>query len=362
MEESLYGFQNLDHLSPSVCSIGAQICVGHPNSIPAYTMPYYYEVSPNGPSPSSVSTGKSQLRKSLPADTGNWFHCLPRFRQAFGPVLSSVPKEKRLPTLTIVKNKGHENLTLGTGQKRFLVFDKSGDQTTLLYSCCGIGAPTPPLNSWNQEIPANCNWLKDGPVAKGDTVSPLEPFLADELGEHQNDGVESDIHEDTEELNALLYSDDDYLEDKEETSTGHSPSIMAAHRVQCSFDTEGEDVASCAGTTKRRKLLHGGYRSPAIMEAELVDTASSFKCTSRSDSDGDAESCWGNSGCQFSKGLESFSGKERSRKENIRDAIHILEKVIPDGEGKDTMDIIDEAISYLKSLKAKAKDLGFDAL
>lgn len=362
MEESLYRFQNLDHRSPKAYPIGAQVCVGHPNNMPAYMKPYHYAASPNGPSPLFVSTGLSQLRANQPDDSGSWFYSLPPFRQAFGPLLSSVPEEKKLPVETIGKNEGHENMTLGTGQKQYLVFDQSGDHTTLLYSS-GTGPPIPPLNAWNQAIPASCTWLKGGPVAKGDSVSPLEPFLAEELDDHEKDGVESDMHEDTEELNALLYSDDDYSEDEEETSTGHSPSTMTAHRVQSLFDAEGRELSSCAGTAKRKKLLDGGYSTPsAIVEAELVDTASSLKCASRHNSDNDAESYCGNSDDQFSEGFDSFSGKKRSRTANIRDTIRLLQKVVPDGQGKDTMDIIDEAIDYLKSLKAKAKDLGLDAL
>ncbi|GAA0162801.1 basic helix-loop-helix transcription factor [Lithospermum erythrorhizon] len=355
MEESLYRFQNPDHRSPNINWIGAQLCVGQPNSIPGYMKPYYYEVSPNGPSPMFPSTGASQVRTSQPDGTANQFYSLPPFRQAFG-------QEKKPPTGTIGKN-GHEILTLGTGQKRFLVFDQSGDQTTLLYSS-RIGSPVPPLNSWNQEVSAKCNWLKDGPISKGNSVSPLEPFLADGLDEHQNAGVENDMHEDTEELNALLYSDDDYSEDDEETSTGHSPSPMTACREHCLFDSKGnEEVDSCAGTTKRKKLLDGGYTTPSsIMKAELVDTASSLKCASHPDLKDDAESNCDNGDDQISKRFDSLSGKKRSRKENIRDTVRILQKMIPGGQGKYTMDIIDEAIDYLKSLKAKAKDLGLCTL
>ncbi|GAA0148155.1 hypothetical protein LIER_07676 [Lithospermum erythrorhizon] len=363
MEESLHRFQNLDHRSPNINLFGAQVCVGHPNSIPAYMKQHYNEVSPNGLSPSFASTGPSQLRASQPDDTGNGFCSFRRFHQTFGPVLSPVPEGNKLPTGTIGKNEGQGNLTLGTSQKRFLVFDQSGDQTTLLYSS-RIGTPIQPLYSCNPEFPAtNCKWRKDGPVGIGNTVSPLDPFLSDVLDEHQNEGVESEMHEDTEELNALLYSDDDYSEDEEETSTGHSPSTMTAHRVQCLFNAEGEEVASCAGTNKRKKLLHGGYSTPsALIKAELLDTASSLKCASRLDSEDDAESSCGNSGDQFSRGLDSSSGNKRTRKENICDTIRILQKVIPNAQGKDTMDVIDEAINYLKSLKAKAKDLGLDAL
>ena len=57
------------------------------------------------------------------------------------------------------------------------------------------------------------------------------------------------IMEDTEELNALLYSDDDSedTEDGKVTSTGHSPNAMTAHDEQ--FMGGFEELAS---SKKRR--------------------------------------------------------------------------------------------------------------
>lgn len=58
----------------------------------------------------------------------------------------------------------------------------------------------------------------------------------------------------------------------------------------------------------------------------------------------------------------SLSGNQRSSKEKIRETISILESIIPDGKGKVTIVVIDEAIHYLRSLKDKAKALGLDTL
>ncbi|CAL5379034.1 unnamed protein product [Camellia sinensis] len=103
----------------------------------------------------------------------------------------------------------------------------------------------------------------------------------------------SEIHEDTEELNALLYSDDeygdgDYSEDGEEASTGHSPSMMTLYA-----------------------LFDGGYDVPPLMNT----AASSVKPQKCFDYEDDAQSSCAdgkNSGLGES-GL--FSGNKRSRTE-----------------------------------------------
>ncbi|KAK0576830.1 hypothetical protein LWI29_023981 [Acer saccharum] len=139
------------------------------------------------------------------------------------------------------------------------------------------------------------------------------------------------MHEDTEELNALLYSDDDsdYTDDDEVTSTGHSPSTMTAHEKLDWFEGSTEEVASSAGPTKKRN--------------------------------DDAESSCANSQYPRCGEMGSLSGNKRMRNEKIRETVNVLRSIIPGGKGKDTMVVIDEAIDYLKSLKLKAKAFGLDS-
>ncbi|KAJ8561403.1 hypothetical protein K7X08_027593 [Anisodus acutangulus] len=308
--------------------------IGQQNSVPIHMTPYSNEVPVKRDSPFSFS-GLLESKASQPTEPHNWFYSLPRFHQGFAPVLST---------------KEEANAGPGSAQKRFLVFDQSGDQTTLLYSSPN-GTPVQCLPFWGPNAAAPCNLIKEGPQIKRNGVFPSGHYPCGEYyEENHRDDVESEVHEDTEELNALLYSDDgdSYSEDGEVVSTYHSPNTMTAHDL----DEMGEEVDSSEWQTKRRKQLDGGF-----------DTATSAKPFTCSDLEDDAEcSCGGNSDNIKVSESVSLSGKKRPRKDQILETISILQKIIPGGKGKDSMDVIDEAICYLRSLKVKAKSLGLDTL
>nr|GFC29049.1 transcription factor bHLH145-like [Tanacetum cinerariifolium] len=232
-------------------------------------------------------------------------------------------------------------------QKKFLVFDQSGDQTTLIYSS-GVGtAPAryqyPSLN--NNPKPQYGSY----PVHVDETIK-----------EDNGNDSSSEMREDTEELNALLYSDDDdddeeneYNCENEETSTGHSPSSMIRFGEQKLENVIGEEeeVASSGGPTKRRKLEDDGN-----IITSLEDTASSGKS---------GIYCSGNDGNGvFEEEFSSFScGNKRPRIEKMKETINLIQNLIPgDKSGKNAIMVIDEAIQYLRDLKVKAKALGLDSL
>ncbi|XP_009597068.1 transcription factor bHLH143 [Nicotiana tabacum] len=328
--------------------------IGQQYSFPTYMTPQSNEVPMNGNSPFFTFSGLLQSKSSQPTEPLNWLYCSPPFYQGVARVSTSLPEEKLAPQAIEYPNAG-----TASAQKRFLVFDQSGDQTTLIYSsanatpvqCPASLIPTPP---------ALYDLVKVDPEIKKNEASPFGHFLSDEYFEESTrDDVESEMREDTEELNALLYSDDDnyYSEDDEETSTGHSPSTMTTHDLPEWFDERGEEVASSAGPTKRHKLLDGSYDAPS-----LRDTTTSAKAYTCSDLEDDAQSSCGNGFDQVSGAQCSPSGKKRLRKDKIRDTISILQEIIPGGKGKDSMVVIDEAIRYLRSLKVKAKSLGLDSL
>ncbi|WZZ37345.1 hypothetical protein YC2023_020746 [Brassica napus] len=160
----------------------------------------------------------------------------------------------------------------GGAQKGLMILDQSGNQTRLLQ--CPF-----PL-----------------------TAEPVK--LSEEFDE--NYGKESEMHEDTEEINALLYSDDDYDDedcesDDEVMSTGHSPyQQVCKKRVSEEID----------GPCKRQKLL----------DISQEDTGS---------------------------GLSD----EQSRKDKIHTALKILESIVPGAKGNQALLLLDEAIDYLKLLK-----------
>lgn len=214
-------------------------------------------------------------------------------------------------------------------QKRFLVFDQSGDKTTLLFSS---GAHTPiQFGAYRVPIPPTARNLKE----QTDTNDRFIPNLNGEnVEDYSRDVSEDEMHENTEELDALLFSDDDtdFSED-EETSTGHSPSTMTDNGVPDLVEESDDEVDSFSLPTKRRKLPSGEPSSALESHAE--------------------------SSCKDE--LDSWSCRKRSKKEKIHETVSILQSIVPNANGKDDpIVVIDEAIRFLKSLKAKAESLGLD--
>ncbi|KAL8115444.1 hypothetical protein AgCh_022079 [Apium graveolens] len=105
-----------------------------------------------------------QAKASQPNEPRDWFYCMPHFRQAFAPVLNSAS----------------------------------------------------PYKNCVDSVPFD---YRSPPKMSLDTQSAPKRFVDQE---YETD-VRSEMHEDTEELDAPLFSDDedDYSEDEEEASTGH---------------------------------------------------------------------------------------------------------------------------------------------
>ncbi|PPS11603.1 hypothetical protein GOBAR_AA09027 [Gossypium barbadense] len=255
-----------------------------------------------------------------------------------------------------LKESGTSKAGTGAAEKRFLVFDQSGDQTTLIFSSA-IGTPTKCLSSWGPKSPAAGNFNGDVPMAKA-TMNLHSGPISTDVSYHKGTDVQSEMHEDTEELNALLYSDDDseYSEDEEVTSTGHSPSTMTAQDEQ--FEGGSEEVDSSTRLIKKRKLLDGSYGCLPL----LMDTANLGNFNRYSEYEDDADSSCAKGQNPGSGDTDSSSSNKRMRKDKIRESVTVLRSIIPGGEGKDAVAVLDEAINYLKSLKLKAKTLGLNTL
>ncbi|CAK9148997.1 unnamed protein product [Ilex paraguariensis] len=359
---SWFHHQHSDQKSPNLGNFTFPFNLGQQRTVPAYMYPCGGNmVAANGTYPLSVFTGLPNYKACQPNEPRGWFYCLPRFGQAFAPAPNSVLKEKLLANPhEICKEAGAPDVGPGCPEKRFLVFDQSGDQTTLIFNS-GIVSPAQCMTSWNPKAPAAYE-LNTDPGAKKDAAYHYGAFLTDEYEEgNHTDDVGSELREDTGELDALLDSDDDdyYSEDDEETSTGHSPSTMTGYDKQELSEESGEEVASSAGPAKRQKLLHGEYGVPSLM-----DTASSLKRNRCFEDENDAESRCGDGNYQYQVlgNMDSSSGNKRSRREKIRETISILQTIIPGEKGKDAIMVIDEAINHLRSLKHNAKALGLDTL
>ncbi|CAI9762034.1 unnamed protein product [Fraxinus pennsylvanica] len=315
----------------------------------------YSEYSTFGTSPLFPGSGMQQSKASELNVSRNWLHYLP-FQQTFAPVPNPVSTE-RLPTapLESFRVKGSPDAATRTAQKKFLVFDQSGGKTTLIYSsgvetpvqCTTLSRPKPPAPYVLNEEEMRS------------TRARLVPLMNDEYNENNyKHDKKSEMHEDTEELNALLFSDSDSesSEDDEETSTGRSPPSTMTH-CRAPVSVKDGDVLRSAEPTKRQKLLHAGYDVPPLMH-----TAGSLKTYTSSELEDDAESSCGYANGQDSEELGTVSGKKRSRENNVLETVNILQRIVPGGKGKDAVVIIDKAIHYLRSLKAKAKVLGLDTL
>ncbi|EHA8588802.1 transcription factor bHLH143 [Cocos nucifera] len=223
-------------------------------------------------------------------------------------------------------------------QKRFLVFDHSGDQTNLIFSSSGT------------------LFMSPGPLNPGpDQQRSKETNVSDGHGGEE-------MHEDTEEIDALLYSDSDDDHEEEEASTGHSPVEMTA--------VSAEELGSSTVPAKRR-------RADVQLDASLVDTASSAVAVAdhyhdlhedsrNKDTRDDAESSCARGGEK--RGLaeeeeletrhDSNHGNKRLKRARIQETVGVLRRIIPGGKGKDVATILDEAIRYLMTLKLKTKALG----
>ncbi|XP_072991474.1 transcription factor bHLH145-like [Typha latifolia] len=214
-------------------------------------------------------------------------------------------------------------------QKRFLVFDQSANQINPIYSSFVIHQPV--------QGPSN-------PVV--DLQGSNETNVTDGQGGEE-------MHEDTEEINALLYSDSEEDFEEGEASTGHTPVKRAAETT--------EEVASSSQPAKKR-------RHDSELDASILDTASSarahfsgdYECTYV---DNDAQSsCVGGGGDEHrlleEEEMPNNTDNKWLRRERIQETIGVLRKIIPGGEDKDAVSIIDEAICYLKSLRMKAMTPG----
>ncbi|CAK8530331.1 unnamed protein product [Lathyrus sativus] len=254
-----------------------------------------------------------------------------------------VQDPKTEPCLKERNNHGAmQNANPASLQKKFIIFDRSGNKTRLFYS------PVFPLN----QSPIDTTMQFARATDFGEKHLPKYSF-PDESDQDHVVNEESEMHENTEEINALLYSDDDEDEDEndEVTSTDHSP------LSQKPFEDIKEDVASSDWPSKRHKLIDSGYaRLPPPL-----DSASSVRLNEPSECVSDAESKYSGRQMYFTRKTEednSAVSDIQLRKAKIRESLRILENLTPGAKGKHPLLVIDETIDYLKSLMSQTGMLG----
>uniref|UniRef100_A0A803MEF8 BHLH domain-containing protein n=2 Tax=Chenopodium quinoa TaxID=63459 RepID=A0A803MEF8_CHEQI len=354
---------------PNAKSLKLPFDIGMQNTGIPCAMPCTNAAPVSGALPSFGYSGPHDFKVGQSKEPYGWFYCLPRFRQGLVPDMTL--HDKFMPEIgftgkasaAAIENHVETNVSptdAQRAQKQFLVFDRTGNKTTLILSSM-VGASNQPLNSWNQKSSCYYNNVNEGELGDGSNGPFYSgPNLTDDLNDDNEIG---EMHEDSEDIDALLSSDDEgCYSDGEETSTGRSPSTMTAYEKQDWYEDneDMDEVASSAGPSKRQKLSDSSDEAPSVTYAasSLVPKGSS------SEYEDDAESiCAGGQPTRpYSNTTHSFSGNKRDRKEKIRETVSILQTIIPGGDGKDAVVVLDEAINYLKTLRYKAKSLGISGL
>ncbi|KAL5982358.1 hypothetical protein ACLOJK_016429 [Asimina triloba] len=285
----------------------------------AYTEPHSFSDPPHGTVPGFAVDEFPELK--LAGESLYYGYC----QLAITPMMieSSVPGERF---------SGHPSELCGADRKPR---DKKMKHASSIFSSLGLPVQDPCY--------ADLNLSRAEPLPCREPCIPNSIDIANwlELDENHAIGIprgdRSDMHEDTEELDALLCSDD---EDDEEMSTGHSPSEVAGCSSEGEYDSKAQ-AASSTPPTKRKRI-------DDEIDPLLMDTATSGKTRGRGD------------GAEFSnvKGSIPSSISKRLRAKKIRETVSLLRSIIPGGKGKDAATVLDEAIQYLKSLGLKAKAVG----
>ncbi|KAL6496227.1 hypothetical protein OROGR_029485 [Orobanche gracilis] len=307
-------------MSPNPSFYGFSIGTGHLYTQPVCEHPHFFEESALRNAHMFPSSGLQQPNTEGQNRPQNRLYDMPNFRNAFHPV----------------RKNSYSTMGLTHLQKKFIIFDQSCDKTMLIYRSWAHD-PVQLGAYWLPNPPTPCNMIKEELRV---ISNPLQPSTDNEnIDYNSRDFTEDEMHEDTEEINALLFSDSDFSQDDDddETSTGHSPNTMTDNAVRDSVGETGQEVDSFGGPAPKRRRISisdGCYKNvgPALEDDSVC---------------GD--------GVRYDR-------RKRLSREKVHETLRALQSVIPNAKGKDSIAVIDEAIDYLRSLKMKVKALGLDAL
>lgn len=260
-----------------------------------------------------------------------------------------------------------------------------------------LGAPFSIYNRQTQPTNANLNFI---PHTSDNLVSPssaLRDIAEANIDFNQVDsraGLYNFPNEDTEDLEALLSSDED-----EVSSTGHSPSditkqtspieshnnqVLPRHNSKrkkrgwedlvvvddddtCSTGTSGNNMAKVISSPK---LEGAGIEAAHRKEGVAYQVIARSKCLGftkedltacnvvvsdelSSTSSGNNKKC-----CNKSHGTRQGQQPDRqSKKEKIRSTLHLLRGILPGGESMDASFVLDETIQYVKTLQFEVQKL-----
>ncbi|KAJ0077836.1 hypothetical protein Patl1_37148 [Pistacia atlantica] len=338
---------------PDLNCMSASLDPGQPECLPPCINPGTYMFSSGNTALREFAVpGLSKSKTEQTYGAHRLLQVLPPRFQAVVPETYPNLSERKSAFAFGLSGEARPNDMFGSSQKGFLVFDQSRNQTRLIYSSVCPSVLNPPATV--RKLSSFCGLHEDQAI-KTDQFTPLKTVLHEESDDNNISGEESEMHEDTEEINALLHSDEDSdcSEDDEVKSTDHSPLAIEVNNKKRGHIVEiSEEVASSDSPNKRQKLFDGVYR-----KASQTDTACSVKLKGTHEYDNDVESSCANDQTQREE-VGSILSNKQCNKDKICKTLRILQSIIPGVKGKDPLLVLDEAIDYLQSLKLKANALG----
>lgn len=244
-------------------------------------------------------------------------------------------------------------------QKQLLIFDHSDNKTRLFYGPVVplVQSPTVPATKFAQSYVNGEGRVSNVGQKHLANYSLLEESVKDHIVDE-----ESEMHEDTEEINALLYSEDDsddeYDDDDEVTSTDRSPlATKSTYVIQEQFEDTKEEVTSSYWPNKRLKLIDGDCNISSLPVNRSNLARSNETCDCVSDAESKNSSGWAYS-VNKTKVDDSVVCDIKLKKDKIRESLRVLENLIPGAKGKEPMLVIDETIEYLKLMMSQSGALG----
>ncbi|KAL5162653.1 Transcription factor bHLH143 [Glycine soja] len=247
-------------------------------------------------------------------------------------------------------------------QKRLLIFDRSDNKTRLFYGPVLplVQSPTVTATKFAQSYGINGEGQASNVGQKHLTRYSL---LKESVKDHAIT-EESENHEDTEEINALLYSDDESPEGDDDdscdevTSTDHSPlATNKTYVIQEQFEDTKEEVASSDWPNKRLKLFDGDYNRSSTPADRYSLLRPNETCDCVSDAESKNSCGWAYS-VDKTKVDNSVACDIKFKKDKISESLKVLENLIPGAKGKGPLLVIDGTIEYLKILMSQTGALG----
>ncbi|EFJ11263.1 hypothetical protein SELMODRAFT_447051 [Selaginella moellendorffii] len=241
----------------------------------------------------------------------------------------------------------------GDTEKRFIMFDRSGDKGRIMLEpnrFFEFNPSTPPngegpeagefhrvyreamasfaaFRSMRETNSPPVTLCHIGDVKDSD--SSVSKLSWDHLRDDDDEQQSSVREEDSEDIDALLYSDGDegLLEEveEEECSTGHTP------LSEVTRDESSDEITSS---------FHAENSNRAVEQEAILAVAS-----------------YSNRKRQRSLVVRRRKEMKKQRKERIRQTVKALQSIVPGGDSMDPAIVLDEAILYMKVLQMRVRQL-----